>query len=86
MDDIRERDLSKKRDQDLTSEERRELARRFKEFKQIVRARGARNVGLAPNTKGQASGKKRIRKWDPAAIAAATGRARLASFCGSGRG
>ena len=71
MDDIRERDLSKKRDQDLTGEERQELARRFKEFRQLVRERGARNVGLAPKTRSQGSGKKRIRKWDPAAIDAA---------------
>jgi len=69
--DITERDLSRKRDKDLTTEERQELARRFKEFKQLVRERGARNVGLAPKTKAGQGGKKRIRKWDPAAIAAA---------------
>lgn len=68
MDDITERDLSRKRDTDLTTEERQELARRFKEFKQLVRERGARNVGLAPKTKAGQGGKKRIRKWDPAAI------------------
>lgn len=65
MDDIRERDLSRKADKDLTIEERRELARRFKEFKQLVRERGARNMGLAPKTKAGRTGKKRVQKWDP---------------------
>jgi hypothetical protein len=79
MDDITERDLSRKRDRDLTTEERQELARRFKEFKQLVRERGARNVGLAPQTKAGQGGKKRIKKWDPAAIAAAKKKKRTTS-------
>lgn len=71
MDDIRERDLSQKPVNDLTMDERRELARRFKEFKQLVRERGARNLGLAPKTKAGGTGKKQVKKWDPASIAAA---------------
>lgn len=71
MDEIRERDLSRKADKDLTPEERNELARRFKEFKQLVRERGARNLGLGPPTQAGQRPKKRIKKWDPVAISAA---------------
>jgi hypothetical protein len=72
MDDIRERDLSRKSEKELTMDERRELARRFKEFKQLIRERGARNLGINSKAKGGDSGeKKKVMKWDPAAIAAA---------------
>lgn len=70
QDDIRERDLSSKANEDLTAEEKRELARRFKEFQQLVRENGARNLGLRTKRGGAGGGgKKAVQKWDPTALA-----------------
>ncbi|RDD62531.1 hypothetical protein [Ferruginivarius sediminum] len=66
MDDIRERDLSRKSNEDLTDEEKRELARRFQEFSDLVREKGPQSLGLQSKPR-----KKRISKWDPAAMASA---------------
>lgn len=63
MDDIRERDLSRKRHEDLTAEEKQELARRFHEFSELVREKGPNSLGL----RGKPA-KKRIQKWDPATM------------------
>jgi hypothetical protein len=60
MDDIRERDLSRKTNADLTDEEKRELARRFQEFSNLVREKGPQRLGLQSKPR-----KKRISKWDP---------------------
>lgn len=67
MDDIHERDLSKKAYGDYTDEEKEELARRFKEFSELVREKGPKQLGLREKKPAQAGGKK-IRKWDPAAM------------------
>jgi hypothetical protein len=66
MDDIRERDLSGKPNHALSTEEKRELSRRFKEFSAMVKARGPKACGLRGMAKGGAVGaNKRIRKWTP---------------------
>lgn len=65
MDELEERDLSRKRDEELTTEEKQELARRFEEFSQLVREKGPARLGIEDKPKKQ----KRIRKWDPAALA-----------------
>lgn len=64
MDDIRQRDLSKKPYEQYSDEEKRELARRFKEFSQLVREKGAERMGL----QSRPAKKKRVRKWDPATM------------------
>ena len=62
MDDLSERDLSDKRDEDLTPEERQELQRRMDEF--------VDRMDLHRPGKDAAKEKpKRITVWDPAAIA-----------------
>lgn len=63
MDDIRERDLSGKRNEDLSAEEKRELARRFREFSDLVREKGPKSLGLRQKPR-----KKRVQKWDPATM------------------
>ena len=70
MDDIQERDLSSKADADLTPEEKRELARRFEEFSNMVREKGPQRLGLKSRPR-----KKRISKWNPAAGKTAKSRA-----------
>jgi len=70
QDDIRERDLSGKANQDLTAEEKRELARRFKEFQQLVREKGPRSLGLKTRRGRPAGSKRTVKKWDPTANAA----------------
>jgi len=67
MTDIKERDLSRKRDEDLTQEERQELQRRFEEFAQMVRERGAERMGIQRKSAG--AGQKTVKKWDPASMA-----------------
>jgi hypothetical protein len=65
MDDIRLRDLSGKPAEALTAEEKRELARRFQEFSELVQRKGPKSLGLKqpkPRTK------KRVVKWDPATM------------------
>ncbi len=62
MDDLSERDLSGKSDQDLTSEERQELQRRLDEFIERMELR-------PPGKDAQQDKPKRITAWDPAAIA-----------------
>ncbi|MBK1670777.1 hypothetical protein CKO28_22425 [Rhodovibrio sodomensis] len=70
MDDIRERDLSSKPNHALSDEEKRELSRRFKEFSEMVKARGPRACGLRGAGKGDGTvGRKRIRKWMPSKTA-----------------
>ena len=70
QDDIQERDLSGKANEDLTAEEKRELARRFKEFQQLVREKGPRSLGLKTRRGRPAGDKRTVKKWDPAALAA----------------
>lgn len=70
MTDITQRDLSRKRDADLTDEERQELQRRFEEFAQMVRENGAERMGI----QGKPTGQKKVKKWDPASMAKQVGR------------
>ncbi len=63
MDDLEERDLSGKRDEELTKEEKQELARRFDEFSRLVHEKGRETLGIEDKPRE----KKRIRKWNPAA-------------------
>jgi hypothetical protein len=65
MTDIKQRDLSRKRDEDLTSEERQELQRRFEEFAQMVRENGAERMGIQDRPTSQ----KKVKKWDPTSMA-----------------
>ncbi|SDG33631.1 hypothetical protein SAMN05216241_10948 [Limimonas halophila] len=65
MTDIKQRDLSRKRDEDLTSEERQELQRRFEEFAQMVRENGAERMGI----QGRPTSQKKVKKWDPTSMA-----------------
>lgn len=65
MDDIRLRDLSRKPDSELTSEEKEELARRFHEFTELVREKGPKSLDLQQKPR-----KKRVSKWNPTAVAA----------------
>lgn len=62
MDDLKQRDLSHKRDHELTGEERRELRRRFQEFLTLMRG----NSGLLD---GDQPKRKRVKPWRPAAQA-----------------
>jgi len=73
MTDIRERDLSRKADKDLTREEREELKRRFNEFAQMVRENGAARMGIQESKPKQ---DKRVKKWDPTSMAKQVGRKR----------
>jgi hypothetical protein len=54
--DIRQRDLSDKRVDEMTPEERREMKRRFQEFFSQVRS---------DNPPAQPTARKRVRRWDP---------------------
>lgn len=65
MDDIRLRDLSHKPDSELTAEEKRELARRFQEFTELVREKGPKSLDLKQKPR-----KKRVSKWNPVGAAA----------------
>jgi len=65
MDDIRERDLSNKPYDDYTDEEKRELARRFREFTRLVKEKGPDSLGLRSKPK-----RKRVRKWQPGSAGA----------------
>ena len=60
MDDLRQRDLSKKPESELTLEERRELKRRFEEFIGMVRKKGG--LETAPE---EAPKPKEVRRWRP---------------------
>lgn len=55
--DIRQRDLSGKRVDEMTPEERREMKRRFEEFFAQVDRRKEPQAATA---------RKRVRRWDPA--------------------
>ncbi len=66
MDDIRQRDLSDKRVQDMTLAERREMKRRLAEFVRLMRKDGRPSApGAHPR------GEKAPRKWSPQAKAGA---------------
>ena len=58
MDDLKQRDLSHKRDHELTREERRELRRRFEEFLALMR-------GNRDSLAGEAVKRKQITPWRP---------------------
>ncbi len=60
-DNLYQRDLSEIADNDLTTEERRELERRFNDF--VTRLRERAGVKSAANKKP-----KRYARWDPAAL------------------
>ena len=62
MDDLSERDLSGKSDEDLTSEERQEIQRRMDEFVERMNLR-------RPGKEAEQVKPKRVTVWDPAAIA-----------------
>ena len=62
MEDLSERDLSGKSDEDLTPEERQELQRRLDEFVDRMELR-------RPGKDAEPDKPKRITTWDPAAIA-----------------
>ncbi len=62
MDDLSERDLSGKSDEDLTSEERQELQRRMYEFVDRMELR-------RPGKDAEREKPKRITAWNPATIA-----------------
>ena len=66
MDDIHLRDLSQKPHDELTDEEKQELARRFQEFQDLVREKGAQSLDLRQRPR-----KKRVTKWTPTATGAA---------------
>jgi hypothetical protein len=67
QDDLRQRDLSGKRVQDMSKAERQEMKRRFEEF--VAAMRGGDAAPAPPKAKPQA--------WDPRAFGAKTlGRAR----------
>jgi hypothetical protein len=65
MDDIRVRDLSGKPNEALTAEEKRELARRFQEFSDLVKRKGPKSLGLL---QAKPRSKKRVSKWDPSTM------------------
>lgn len=65
MDDIRQRDLSQKRVQDMTADERQELRRRFYEFVDLMQQSRPSRKGKPEKPPAPA------RKWDPAAAAKA---------------
>ena len=58
MDDLKQRDLSHKRDHELTVEERRELRRRFEEFLTLMRG----NSGVLAADKPK---RKQVKPWRP---------------------
>jgi len=62
MDDLSERDLSSKSDEDLTSDEREELQRRMDDFVDRMELR-------RPGKDAEPKKAKRITAWDPVAIA-----------------
>lgn len=60
MDDISKRDLSQIPDSELTTEERRELRRRFEEF--VGRMRKKEGITAPKESEAEA---KQVRRWDP---------------------
>jgi hypothetical protein len=67
-DDLRQRDLSGKRVQDMSKAERQEMKRRFEEFVTMMKGRSAAEPAEAPAEKPKA--------WDPRAFGAKSMRGR----------